>query len=65
MSSWKRPESVPFPNVWARFEGRIPIDGKPLKYRIQDVTDDLVEPVVDHMCRYFLVREILAASDGK
>ncbi|XP_075213256.1 uncharacterized protein LOC142319631 [Lycorma delicatula] len=64
MMPWKRPGNVPYPNVWLRFEGRVLIDGKPLKYRIQDVTDDLIEPVIEHMCRYFIIRENLLSHDG-
>lgn len=62
---FKRPDTIPFPQVWDRFQGKILIDGKPLTYIIQDITEDLYEPVIKHMTRYCLVREAVASQDGK
>ncbi|XP_022194119.1 uncharacterized protein LOC111051849 [Nilaparvata lugens] len=65
MSSWKRPKDVPYPSVWARFQGKVSEDGKPpLWYTIQDVPEHLFEDLIQHMTRYFLVREITCATLG-
>lgn len=56
MADWKRPDSVPVPQIWRRFEGKRPVgkNGKIPKFRIQDMTDDMREMVIDHMCTIFL-----------
>ncbi|RZF45390.1 hypothetical protein LSTR_LSTR002833 [Laodelphax striatellus] len=65
MSSWKRPTDVPYPSVWARFQGKVSENGKPpLWYTIQDVPEHLFEDIIEHMTRYFLVREITFATLG-
>ncbi|CAG9794592.1 unnamed protein product [Diatraea saccharalis] len=40
-----RPSDVPFPQVWWRFT--VHKDGVPTPLRVQDLTDDLVEPCID------------------
>ncbi|RZF45389.1 hypothetical protein LSTR_LSTR002832 [Laodelphax striatellus] len=65
MSSWKRPKDVPYPSVWARFQGKVSENGKPpLWYTIQDVPEHLFEDIIKHMTRYFLVRESTFATLG-
>lgn len=57
-NNWRRPDNVPYPSVWRRFEGRKPTaDGKKLKFRVQDLTEDLFEAVADHMDKFFLADE--------
>ncbi|RZF45392.1 hypothetical protein LSTR_LSTR002835 [Laodelphax striatellus] len=61
---WRRPDEVTSPTVWSRFEGKAHGDRPPLKYTIQDITEDLIEDAVEHMTRYFLVRENITSSVG-
>lgn len=58
-AEWKRPESVPFPNVWMRFEGKKEINGKIPKFWIQDIPEDMFEEVADFMCKNFIYEEPL------
>ena len=62
---WQRPASVLYPQVWATFKGNVTENGKCLEYVIQDVTEDMYEDVLQHMVRYFLVREPMCGSLGK
>ncbi|XP_039280210.1 uncharacterized protein LOC111061942 [Nilaparvata lugens] len=61
---WKRPDSLESPIVWSRFEGKPHRDQSPLKYIVQDITEDLIEDAVEHMTRYFLVRENITSCIG-
>uniref|UniRef100_A0A1B6C5H1 N-acetyltransferase domain-containing protein n=2 Tax=Clastoptera arizonana TaxID=38151 RepID=A0A1B6C5H1_9HEMI len=64
MPKWRRPENVPLPKVWRRFQGKILEDGRYNQYRIQEVTEDMVEDVLEHMKRYFLISECISSSIG-
>ncbi|XP_067002741.2 uncharacterized protein [Anabrus simplex] len=60
---WTRPDTVPFPSVWRRFEGKRALeDGKVPNFWVQDVTDDLAEDVVAHMTEFFLRDEPLTSN---
>ncbi|XP_067002725.2 uncharacterized protein [Anabrus simplex] len=60
---WTRPDTVPFPSVWRRFEGKRAVEnGKVPNFWVQDVTDDLAEDVVAHMTEYFLHDEPLSST---
>jgi hypothetical protein len=62
---WKRPESVPFPTVWRRCVGKKKTeDGRILRFRIQDVTEDMHEELIDMMTTHFLRDEPLCASQN-
>lgn len=61
---WQRPTHVTYPNVWATFKGNVKENGKYLEYIIQDVTEDMHEDVLQHMVRYFLVREPMCSTLG-
>ena len=61
---WTRPNEVPYPNVWRRFEGKREIDGVKPRFRIQDVTEDLEDEIVEHMSTVFLRDEPMCSSVG-
>ncbi|XP_050663489.1 uncharacterized protein LOC126964430 [Leptidea sinapis] len=48
---FQRPDSLPFPKVWHRFPA------KGTMVRIQDLTDDQVEPAVQLLVKYFMTDE--------
>ncbi|XP_022200817.2 uncharacterized protein LOC111057673 [Nilaparvata lugens] len=50
------------PSELDRFEGKAHGDHPPLKYMIQVITEDLIEDAVQHMTKYFLVRENILSS---
>lgn len=56
---WKRPENVPFPSVWSRFEGRREINGKIPKFWVQDVPEERFEEAAEMMCKNFIYDEPL------
>lgn len=66
MGGWTRPESVPIPTVWRRFEGKKPLgkNGKIPKFKIQDCTEDLKEAMVNQMVTYYLRDEHMCKSTG-
>lgn len=57
VNKWQRPASVAYPQVWATFTGNVRENGKCIEYIIQDITEDMYKDVLQHMVRYFLVRE--------
>ncbi|KAJ8918484.1 hypothetical protein NQ315_008181 [Exocentrus adspersus] len=58
MVNWKRPDSVPFPSVWRRFEKK-GNDGSIKNYWIQDVVPEYVDTFLDNMETVFLKDESL------
>nr|CAD7569782.1 unnamed protein product [Timema californicum] len=62
-SLWKRPDSVPFPSVWRRYEGtkKMPTGNIP-KFSIEDLTEDYVEEVIEHMSSIFLRDETVCST---
>ncbi|XP_055710550.1 uncharacterized protein LOC129806178 [Phlebotomus papatasi] len=54
--SWKRPESVAFPQVWMTFEAKDPETGKSVQYRIQDLPEDRFQEAV-HLIKTIFVRD--------
>ncbi|XP_049834054.1 arylalkylamine N-acetyltransferase 1-like [Schistocerca gregaria] len=57
-STWKRPADVPFPQVWARCEGKTTLaDGSKLLYRIQDITPEMHEEILDKLMMVHFVRD--------
>lgn len=56
--SWKRPENIPFPNVWYRFKSRSK-NGKSCNIKIVDLTPDRYEEAIQFMVKYFLMDEPL------
>ncbi|XP_055712604.1 uncharacterized protein LOC129807396 [Phlebotomus papatasi] len=61
---WKRPETVEFPRVWWRFKAKDPESGQTVDYRIEDLTEDRYDEVVDLMINYFVPDEIMSKSLG-
>lgn len=61
--NWRRPESVSHPQVWLRFE-RTTKDGKLLKFKVQDVTDDLHDDVLNFMLKYYMKEEPWSSNAG-
>ncbi|XP_069669115.1 uncharacterized protein [Periplaneta americana] len=63
ISTWSRPSSVPFPTVWRKYEGTSQMaDGKKPKFVIQDLTEDLLEDVIELMCFTFCKEESIFGS---
>ncbi|KAK5646950.1 hypothetical protein RI129_005414 [Pyrocoelia pectoralis] len=48
-SKWRRPNSVPYPSIWKRFNGRKEINGVIPKFWIQDIPEDQFEVAIDFM----------------
>lgn len=49
-ATWRRPHDFPYPKVWRRFTGRVKVgDSTPMKFRIQDVPEDLHDAVILHL----------------
>uniref|UniRef100_A0A1B0DNF1 N-acetyltransferase domain-containing protein n=1 Tax=Phlebotomus papatasi TaxID=29031 RepID=A0A1B0DNF1_PHLPP len=61
---WKRPETVEFPRVWWRFKAKDPESGQTVDYRIEDLTEDRYDEVVDLMINCFVPDEIMSKSIG-
>lgn len=57
--SWSRPTTVPFPNVWHRFESRSKNE-KIYKIRIEDLTPDRYEETLEFMMKYYFTEEPLS-----
>lgn len=62
--SWKRPESVTFPQVWMAFEAKDPDTGKLVTYRIQDLPEDRFQEAVILMRTVFARDETMCKSLG-
>uniref|UniRef100_A0A182QW05 N-acetyltransferase domain-containing protein n=1 Tax=Anopheles farauti TaxID=69004 RepID=A0A182QW05_9DIPT len=60
---WKRPENVPYPNVWWSFEATDPDrdDGALVTYRVEDLTEDRYEDAIKLYTEHFLDDEPLCA----
>lgn len=63
--NWKRPESVPFPSVWSRFEGKREINGKIPKFWIQDIPEDMFELAIQTMSENFVYEESMCKAQSK
>ncbi|KAJ9592630.1 hypothetical protein L9F63_015703, partial [Diploptera punctata] len=61
---WTRPNEVPYPNVWKRYEGKREIEGVKPVFLIQDVTEDLEDEIVEHMTTVFLQDEPMCKAVG-
>nr|CAD7412219.1 unnamed protein product [Timema poppensis] len=62
-SLWERPDSVPFPSVWRRYEGTKKMTtGTIPKFSIEDLTEDYVEEVIEHMSSIFLRDETVCST---
>lgn len=58
-----RPDSVEFPQVWTRFEKTLP-DGSVKRFKIQDITEDMFEDVIEFMDENFLKDEPFTLAAG-
>ncbi|XP_058116219.1 uncharacterized protein LOC131287956 [Anopheles ziemanni] len=60
--SWKRPTSVPYPNIWCTFEAPDPDrdDGGLATYRVEDLTKDRFEDAIKLYTEHFLDDEPLS-----
>ncbi|XP_065202220.1 uncharacterized protein LOC135832711 [Planococcus citri] len=58
---WKRPTTVPYPNIWHKFTSK-PKDGKECKIKIVDLTPDRFEEIMEFTEKYFYPRELLCIS---
>uniref|UniRef100_A0A1L8DAF7 N-acetyltransferase domain-containing protein n=1 Tax=Nyssomyia neivai TaxID=330878 RepID=A0A1L8DAF7_9DIPT len=64
MIKWKRPDNIPFPQVWWKFSAKDPDTGDTIDYRIEDLTEDRYEEVVDLMINRFVPDEPMCCSLG-
>ncbi|XP_044734833.1 uncharacterized protein LOC123297293 [Chrysoperla carnea] len=55
-----RPDTVPFPSIWHRFE-RVK-DGRTRKFFVQDATEDMFPFLLDHMVEAFCRNEPMCKS---
>ena len=56
--SWKRLETIKFPQVWAKFKAK-DRDGSLVEYRIQDLPEDRFHEAIYFMQRYHMESEVL------
>jgi hypothetical protein len=57
-SSWERPESVPVPTVWKKFEGLLEMpDGRKPQFIIQDLNEEYLEEALSLMSVGFCKEE--------
>lgn len=62
---WRRPDSVPYPSIWSRFNGSKEINGIIPKFFIQDITEDQYSVVINFMEKGFLRDETLCKFSGE
>lgn len=62
--SWKRPDSVQFPQVWLKFQAKDLNSDELVNYRVQDLPLERYEDAIDHMCTHFIVDEPTSKSIG-
>ncbi|KAK7603288.1 hypothetical protein V9T40_003287 [Parthenolecanium corni] len=65
--AWTRPNNVPYPNIWEKFEVKSK-DGQTYKFQLEDVTPDRYDEFLDFMyvnydCRELMSRSINLISD--
>lgn len=58
-----RPDSLEFPQVWTRFEKTL-ADGSVKKFKIQDITEDMFDDVIEFMDENFLKDEPFTLAAG-
>lgn len=56
---WERPNEIPWPNIWHRFETK-PKNGTVYNVRIEDLTDDRFEEALQFMMMYYFPDEPLS-----
>jgi hypothetical protein len=58
--TWSRPESIPFPTIWRRFEGLLEIsNGKKPTFIIQDLNYEYLEEAIELMSTCFCKDEVM------
>ncbi|XP_065202222.1 uncharacterized protein LOC135832712 isoform X2 [Planococcus citri] len=58
---WKRPTSIPYPNIWHRFTSKTK-DGKVYNIKIVDLSADRFEEIMEFSKEYFFSREPICVS---
>ena len=61
---WIRPENVPYPSVWHRFQAKDTESDEIVNYVVQDLPEDRFEEAVKHMVKFFVHDEPLCESKG-
>ena len=61
---WQRPENVPFPSIWHRFQAKDTESDEIVNYVVQDLPEDRFEDAVNHMLKYFVHDEPLCKAKG-
>lgn len=62
MYSYKRPESIPYPNIWHRFKARDCDSDEIVNYYIQDVPEDRFDDAIEQMVHSYCYEEPTNAS---
>lgn len=62
MYKFKRPETLPYPNIYYTFTAKDKHSDNILEYRVQDMPEKFFEQAVDFMVKYFLPDETFCAS---
>ncbi|KAF5294159.1 hypothetical protein FQR65_LT10870 [Abscondita terminalis] len=60
---WKRPSSVPYPQVWHKFT-KVDKTGTSKEFEIEDLTEELFPTCVEFMRKYFIPDESLYTCVG-
>ncbi|XP_069690256.1 arylalkylamine N-acetyltransferase-like 2 [Periplaneta americana] len=63
-NQWKRPSDVSFPSVWRSYDGKRPLEGMTPRFRIQDVTEDLEDEVIQLLTDVILRDEFMCSTAG-
>lgn len=62
---WKRPESIEFPKIWYTFEAKDVDSDNIITYRIQDLSEERHEEVIEIMVEHFIKYAPLCVAYGK
>lgn len=61
---WKRPENIPFPTVWLKFQAKDLTSDDLVEYRVQDLPVERHDEVMELMTSYFLEDESMFKAAG-
>lgn len=62
--SWRRPENIKFPQVWATFKAKDLNSEHLVEYRVEDLTPNRFEDGIKHMTDFYLKNEPVCSSVG-
>ncbi|XP_058839035.1 uncharacterized protein LOC131695457 [Topomyia yanbarensis] len=61
---WTRPPNPPIPTVWHTFKAKDVDSDRLVTYRVQDLTEDRYEDMIQHFLNHFIEEEPFSVSKG-